>query len=401
MKSMLVIGSEGYIGHHIANYFESLGWPVYCTGLSESKRANYFCLDITDKEAVARIVQELHPQVVVQAAGLSSLALCEQNPARARAVNIDGNRNLIEAVKPLNDSCKLVFLSSDYVFEGEASFYDEESVRRPQTEYGRTKVASEDDIRSALHNYIILRMSNVYGRGGNFYNFVNSDLALKQPVELFTDTYYTPVSIDFLVRALKGLVEIDHTGVLHIGGPERLSRYEFGLLVAEHLNADVQLVGACRQPPDGLISRDSSLCTDKSTHLLSLYNPPVIKALHVISGTFTYPHLHFTDSRGILRGISQGRSWEEMNYAESISGAVRGGHYHRRTVEGFYIIRGKLKVHFKSLKTALNYWFMAERGDSFLIPPLTVHTFEVMEEAAWINYLSRAMSDEDKDIRRE
>jgi dTDP-4-dehydrorhamnose reductase len=204
MNSLLLIGSEGYIGHYIVQFFESIGWTVHSTGLSESKRANYFALDITNQEAVAHIINQLRPQVIIQAAGLSSLALCEQEPERARAVNVGGTKNIIDAVRSLGEACKLVFLSSDYVFDGESGNYDEESERRPKTEYGRNKLASEVAIQDSLQNYIILRMSNVYGHGGNFYNFVTSHLAAEQPVELFDDTHFTPVSIEYLARSLKG-----------------------------------------------------------------------------------------------------------------------------------------------------------------------------------------------------
>jgi len=400
MKSILIVGAEGYLGHHVEQHFEGLGWTVHCTGLGDSKRANYHCLDITARADVVRIVQTLRPEIVVHAAGLSSLALCEKEPERARAVNVGGTRNLIEAIRPLNNSCKLVFLSSDYVFAGREGNYAEESERNPQTEYGKTKLTSEDDIRAALPNSIILRMSNVYGHGGHFYNFVHGSLAAGRPVELFADTCFTPVSIDYLVRAMKVIFEKDFSGVLHLAGPERLSRHEFGLKVAEQLNADAGLVQAVCQPAGGLIAPDNSLCIRKASALLPLYNPPVIKALHAMAGLFTYPHLHFKDERGLLHGISQGRNWEEMNYAETRAGTVRGGHYHGKTTEGFYVVRGRLQVWLRPVKGDACYGFIAEAGDSFLIPPLTVHTFEILEDTAWINYLSQAMDNKDPDIRK-
>jgi dTDP-4-dehydrorhamnose 3,5-epimerase-like enzyme len=171
--------------------------------------------------------------------------------------------------------------------------------------------------------------------------------------------------------------------------------------VAEQLNVDAGLVKACGQPTDGLISKNNSLCIRKATQLLPLYNPLVIKALHILSGIFSYPHLYFADPRGLLHGITQGDMWAEMNYAESRADTVRGGHYHRKTLEGFYMVRGRVKVQYRPLKAGPEYCFIAERGDSFLVPLLTVHTFTVLEDSAWINYLSRAMDDEDKDIHRD
>ena len=399
MKSILVVGTEGYIGHNVAAYFEAHSWQVVSTGQSSSKRANYFSADIRDKALIGKIIQETRPDVVLHVAGISSLASCEKDPAACQAVNVEGTRNIIDAVAALGSACKLVFFSSDYVFDGAVGNYDEESPRKPFTEYGRAKVASEDDIRTRLENYIILRMSNVYGRGGKFYNFVRERLEARSPIELFTDTLFSPVSIDYLLRAVKVLVEKDFKGILHLGGPQCLSRHDFGLLVAEHLNADPALVKAVSQPAGGLISHNSSLCTKKSAGLLAIYNPPVAKALHIMSGLFTYPHLHFADTRGLIHGVTQLRDWEEINYAESAAGAVRGNHYHRRTTEGFYIISGRMKVSTVSLADGRRYWFYAEAGDSFTIAPMQRHTFEIVEKSSWINFLSRAMAEgEEKDI---
>jgi dTDP-4-dehydrorhamnose reductase len=399
MKSILVIGSEGYIGHNLAAYFEAISWTVFSTGQSSSKRANYHAADICDQNAVRRIILDLKPDVVLHVAGISSLAHCENDPAACRAVNVDGTRHIIEAVAEVGATCKLVFFSSDYVFDGEAGNYDEKSPCHPLTEYGRAKVVSEDEIRRRLDNYVILRMANVYGRGGKFYNFVRERLEVGSPIELFNDTLFAPVSIDYLLRAVKVLIEKDFRGVLHLGGPQCLSRYDFGLLVAEHLNADPALVSAVPQPAGGLISRNSSLCTTKSAAHVPCYNPPVAKALHIMAGLFTYPHLHYVDARGLIHGVTQLRDWEEINYSQSAANAVRGNHYHRRTTEGFYIISGRMKVSTVSLADGRRYWFYAEAGDSFVITPMHRHTFEIVEDSSWINYLSRAMVEgEEKDI---
>lgn len=109
------------------------------------------------------------------------------------------------------------------------------------------------------------------------------------------------------------------------------------------------------------------------------------------------------DDRGSITGIINTGTWEEMNFITSISGTVRGKHYHKKTREGFYILEGEIQVATRNILDPANKINedLVCAGDFFIVEPLIIHTFTVIRNAKWINLLSLKMNDTDKDFYRE
>lgn len=191
-QKVFITGADGYLGHALSRSFRAAGWVVLESGLASSKRDDYFYLDITNKNLVEEVICNTSPDLVVHTAGISSLQECEANKATAYKTNVVGTSNIIEAVLCCKSNPKLVFLSSDYVFEGNSGSYIESSERLPKTFYGETKRQSEDDILARVENHLIVRTSNVYGGGGKFFMFLMDNLKRGNSVELYTNTFYTP-----------------------------------------------------------------------------------------------------------------------------------------------------------------------------------------------------------------
>jgi len=397
-RKILITGADGYIGSNLKIYLESRGYEVYALTQEGSKRERYYQVDIIDEKTVLKVIKEIDPSVIIHTAGISSLNQCEKDKDFAWKVNVEGTRNIIEAVKKINSSIKLIFMSSDYVFDGERGDYKESDKLNPKTYYGKTKAESEKDIKEGLENYVICRTANVYGRGGNFFNFVCESLSQGKSIDVFNDVFYTPTYIDYLVNCVGSLLEKDFKGVIHVTGKEKVSRYQFALLVAEAFGMDKNLIKAVKQPDGGLIAKDSSLNSTFSLEYLNNFCPTIEKSLRYCSGDLISPYFYFKDERGRIHGIIRGYSWEEINYVESLKQQVRGNHYHKKTVEGFYIIEGEIKVILKELPEGKNKEFIVTAGDAFMIKPGTLHTFEILEDSKWINMLSKPMGDVDKDI---
>jgi dTDP-4-dehydrorhamnose reductase len=355
-------------------------------------------VDITDPSLVQALVMKTKPEIIIHAAGLNGLASCEGEPNLARKINVGGTKNVITAILKVNPATKLVFISSDYVFDGKGGNYKEDTPRNPQTVYGETKVQSENEIRRRLQNYLIVRTANVYGRGGTFFNFVLDNLENGRAEKYFTDTFYTPTYIEYLTNSIKELLAIDYRGVIHLAGSERVSRYQFALKAANALGKNQSLVRPVRQPTGGLIAKDSSLNTALSQRILRNPLPNLEKSLHYCFGNLIPPYFYFQDARGLFRGIMRGRRWDEINFVESRQGSVRGNHYHRQTIEAFYIIDGRIKVHLTDLSQDTTREFIVEGGDSFIIKPNILHIFDVLKDSRWINLLSQAMGEKEKDI---
>lgn len=397
-KRILITGADGYIGSHLVEYFQKKNLEVHGLVLDALERENFHQADITSSEAVLDIIAKVNPNIVIHSAGLSSLAQCEKDKETAEKINVQGTKNIVDSIKQVNTETKLVFFSSDYVFEGTSGNYKENDERSPKTVYGQNKKDAEDYVQSNVKNYIICRTANVYGKGGNFFKFLTETLQEDKEVEVFDDVFYTPTYIDYLIDSLDQLMEKDYMGVMHIVGPERVSRYQFALKMAEAMGKDPRSIKAVHQPEGGLIAADSSLDSGLLRGILNNFYPSLEKTIHYCVGNLISPYFYFQDERGKLIGILQGKKMEEMNYLESVKGCTRGGHYHKSTDENFFIIQGKIKVILSNIDDKSKKEFFIEGGDILAIPPNVLHTFEVLEESKWVNMLSKAMDNNNKDI---
>jgi len=114
------------------------------------------------------------------------------------------------------------------------------------------------------------------------------------------------------------------------------------------------------------------------------------------------PYFQHQDARGSITGIINSGKWEEINYITSVKSTVRGGHYHKETEEMFYIFNGVIQVTFEKIVNDKKSGEIETRsfksGDSFVIYPFTLHTFEMLEDSSWINMLSKKMDEKAQDF---
>ena len=282
-KRILITGSNGYIGSNLEDYLQN-SWQIYTTDLTESKKANFFPADISVFKSISKVIETSCPDVIVHTAGMSSLAKCEESWDLAERINVIGTKNIIRAINKFNPKIKLVFLSSDYVFDGERGNYSEKDIPKPKTIYGKNKLKSERDISKNLENYIIIRSANVYGRGGNFFNFLVRNLEESKPEKYFSNSFYTPTYIDYLLEAIKKLIEKNFKGLIHIVGKERTSRYSFALETAKAFGKSPSLVIESKQSEASLLSKDSSLNSNYSIKKLDMVSPRIRVSLDILFG---------------------------------------------------------------------------------------------------------------------
>ena len=391
---ILVTGANGYLGSNLRIFLNGAGYDIYGVTSKETTEEKIYRLNMNDYGEILRILGSVKPDVVVHTAALSSLSECEKNPELAMKVNVQ-TRNLIDAILKTDQNAKFVFLSSDYVFDGQRGNYSEEDDINPQTVYGKTKALSETDIKARMENFLICRTANVYGRGGKFFNFVLGALEQNRPIDVFDDAFFTPTYIDYLLDSLKLLIAMDFKGIIHLAGRQRLSRYDFALKMAETLGKDVALVRPVKVGQ--LVAKDNSLNCDYSRKVLPNCWPNVETSLHYCFGNLVPPYFHHADQRGQIIGIFQGLRWEEINYIESTKGGSRGNHFHKNTTEGIFVIDGKIRVTLVDLLENSKRTFIAEKGATLIINPNVLHTFEMIEDSKWINMLSKPF-DKVKDI---
>jgi dTDP-4-dehydrorhamnose reductase len=219
-------------------------------------------VDLTDTAGLSEALNEARPDAVIHAAAMAAVADCARDPGAADAVNAGGTRTLAEACDAAG--VRLVYVSTDLVFDGEAAPYTECVVPGPLSVYGRTKVAGERAVLP-FARHAVVRVSWMYGpsRIGRPNFFDNQVAALRngEPVALFQDEWRTPLAFTTAARALTAVSSSDVDGILHVGGPERMSRLEIGRRLAAHLGIRdnrIESVGRTATPGEAR-PRDVSL----------------------------------------------------------------------------------------------------------------------------------------------
>lgn len=254
---LAVVGATGLVGDHLMKEAESRGLDVLGTYLTNRQKGSSFSrLDITDKSEMREVLARFRPEGVILTAAVSDVDQCELNPNEAWLVNVEGALNLTEFCAELE--CPLLFVSTDYVFNGLKGFpYSEGDAPDPISFYGRTKLEGERLVLDASPLNLVTRVSVVFGWRGNS---TRDNLVLKilrrlragKEVELFNDQWNSPtyapgcasLMLDLLSRD-RGLMEMfegDDRSIFHLSGKDCLTRYELGLRVAEIFDLDSSLI---------------------------------------------------------------------------------------------------------------------------------------------------------------
>jgi len=261
---VLVIGASGLLGSKLYEHFSTLqDYQVIGTGLKYHDRGlRYY--DITSKDF--SLFKETKPDVVIHSAGVTNVDYCEKNQEEAGKVNFEGTENVIEACK-LNNS-KLVYFSTDFVFDGKKGDYKEEDAPNPLSYYARTKLKSEQIVKNSGLDYLILRVAVLYSakQNGKFVDWCITQLRTKHYIDLVADHIRTPTLVDDIAQALDFLLKNKKSGIYHVAGSERLSAYSMGLRIAEVFNLEKEYIkpilsNKFKQPAQR--PRDSSLNTQK------------------------------------------------------------------------------------------------------------------------------------------
>jgi len=239
-----VIGASGYIGRHL--------WEAYraryagCVGTTFSaERPGLKRFDIRTPDLGALRLEETGHQAVLIASAKPNIAYCEQHPAEAYAVNVAGTLELLRQIAQTR--MLPVFLSSDYVFEGTGGPHDDDHPTAPTTEYGRQKSEVERALPTLASNYLVLRLSKIYGvsKGdGTLLDEMAALLAAGKEVRAARDQVFCPTRIDELVGTIHAIQDKGLRGVVNVCNPERWARADMALALAEEMMVPRSLVKA-------------------------------------------------------------------------------------------------------------------------------------------------------------
>ena len=275
--TIMLTGASGLLGRKILENLEKRKDKViaiYNRNPITPRSPNILAirLDFSKTIELEDLIMKNKPEIIIHTAALTNVDECEVDKEKAWRINVEATRSIVRAAKVVKSY--IVYVSTDYVFDGEKGLYTERDLPNPINYYGLTKLIGEELVRSSDLLYTIVRPSAIYGIGGSkksFAEYVIEKLLRGEEVYALTDQYVSPTLNTLLAEAIIEIIDMKPMGILHVAG-ERMNRYEFAVKIAETLNLPKDKIHKAsikdmkhwkaKRP------RDSSLNTDKAKRLL-------------------------------------------------------------------------------------------------------------------------------------
>ncbi|MCX6772862.1 MAG: SDR family oxidoreductase [Candidatus Micrarchaeota archaeon] len=242
--STLVIGASGLVGYEFYRQMGDAGedkgeWHFT---YNSKKTRDFLQLDATNADAVSEIVGELEPNLIILPAAYANVNGCETEKELARANNVGIVKNVLEAA---GKSCRIVFFSTDYLFDGKKGPYDEAAKPNPINYYGKLKLECEQLLAASGNPHLIVRTTGVFGYEAQHKNFlyrVTENLGAGKTLELPNDQFANATYVRDLVSATLELLDMKKSGVYNVAGPEIFSKDALARVYAEFYGLDVSLI---------------------------------------------------------------------------------------------------------------------------------------------------------------
>ena len=222
-------------------------------------------------------ILSLKPDLIVNCAALTNVDLCESNPLMANDINTELPKKLAFISKKVK--AKFIHISTDHLFDGKKKIYSEQDQVNPLNQYAKTKAAAEKEVLSIDENALIVR-TNFYGWGlsyrKSFSDFILEGLRDKTDLQLFNDVYYSPIYIGELVRLIHLALEKNCAGLYNIVGSETISKYDFGIAIAEVFGLSKKSIySSFIERKKGLVLRPKNMALSNEK-LLKKLNQPIL-----------------------------------------------------------------------------------------------------------------------------
>ena len=237
MDRMMIIGANGQLGTDLVNYFASR-YDLIC--LTEKE------IEVSDIQSVNEALTTNKPRIVINTAAFHKVDECERQPVRSYEVNSLGVKYIAQCSQQIG--AKLVHISTDYVFDGQKqSPYTEVDIPHPLNVYGVTKLAGEYFMANEMDDYLILRVSGIYGKhkcigkGGNFINAMLRQYRSGNEIRVVSDEILTPTSTVEICRQLDVMVKNDLKGLYHTTNEGQCSWYEYARKIFHILKLEVEI----------------------------------------------------------------------------------------------------------------------------------------------------------------
>lgn len=280
MKKVLITGASGFLGTKLYDLYASQAEAVG-TYLSHGSEG-LVPLDVTNGSQTHDFITNLRPDIVIHTIALSDPDICEQKKEDAERINHLGTKNVVEACRDVG--ARLDYISTVYVFDGKIGHYTEEDTPHPINWYGETKLRAEREVMTLPH-WGIYRFDKLYGyNGSDKPNDLLSKIMAGKPFEVNSDQIRQPLLVDDVGKAIRKMQELGINGILHLAGPDNISKYELTLRLAKLLGKESLVVPIAEKEQIARRPKDASIATTKA-ETLGIAFTSLENAIPLIEGT--------------------------------------------------------------------------------------------------------------------
>jgi dTDP-4-dehydrorhamnose reductase len=267
---LLITGGGGLLGSKVAEIALARGDEVfsgYAHNLPEYGRAVKF--DLLDEMSISELVGQIEPEVIIHSAALTDVDRCEREKELAYKMNVEGTRALAKAAE--ESASFMIYISTDYVFDGNRGMYCEDDRTDPVSYYGLSKLKGEQFCKGCIARTCVIYGSRPASGKVNFALWLLNSLKSGKPVRVVTDQFITPTLNTNLASMVLEVADRRLAGIYHLAGATRVSRYDFARLMADVFDLDSSLIIPSRMADlkwDAKRPMDSSLATSKANREL-------------------------------------------------------------------------------------------------------------------------------------
>lgn len=269
---LLITGGSGFLGTHLMPLALQNFEVHYIVHNNISTINNVFAhnVSLNDFDALEQKIRLLKPDFILHLAASSNANYCESFPWLSWKTNVEASKHL--ALIAASENIKLCFTSTDMVFDGKKGNYDENDLPNPINKYGEQKVEAEQIILSTVKNVVVFRLPLMFGimeGKDTFFSLMMTALKTQQKTKLFTDEFRSICGVQSVAQGILSLLE-KAEGIVHLGGKERISRYDFAMLSAKVFGYDSSVILPCLQSEMKMPAprpKDASLNSSKGIYL--------------------------------------------------------------------------------------------------------------------------------------
>lgn len=275
IKKILVTGSAGLIGTQIVKDLLDNHKQVYsCYNKTKPELGIITHLDLTKKDDIVNTMNRIKPDVVIHLGAMTDVELCETETELAKKINTDATEIL--ALESEKYNTFFVYMSTDYVFDGKVGMKKENDKTNPINFYGKSKLDGERVFKKITTPNVIVRTSTPFGIHSKKISFpiwVKKNLELKKEISVVVNQYTSPSYVPNISKMIIEIMERKITGIIHLAGPTRISRYDFAVMIANKINANKKKIKPIKMSQMNWNAQrpiDSSLDITKANTILGM-----------------------------------------------------------------------------------------------------------------------------------